>query len=144
MRVEWFKLWLGGRMKVKGILLVSCLLILALGMIYSYSLNQSIALCKPSETSTPYCKYIGPVNKLYVNQEGLVLLFLNVSISTSDAAYYGYNIRNGSAFAVDLNSPHGHEMYELIRLAFTNGDNVEVHARATTHGYMLIDRVWIM
>ena len=134
----------GGRMKIKGILLVSCLLAIVVGMSYFYSSHSGTALCKPSETSTPYCKYIGPVNKLYVNQEGLALLFLDASILPSDAAMFGYEIRNGSAFAVDLSSPHGHDMYDLIKLAFANGDIVEVHARATTHGYMLIDRVWIM
>jgi hypothetical protein len=103
------------------------------------------ALCKESQSGTPYCKYTGKIKNLYVNKNGLVLMFLESPIPIEDALKYGYKISSGNAISMEINSSNTFltsTIYMSLLSAFEDDLNVEVHMRSVKQGYMELDRIW--
>lgn len=121
-------------------------LIIVISVVLAYRWHSSLptAICKESNSSTPYCKYVGPVNKLYINEQGLALIFLEQPFGVESAKSHGYNAKSGAAMALDIkNNTMDLEMYRLLVTAFDEEAQVEIHARSVKSGYMKIDRVWL-
>jgi len=103
------------------------------------------AICKNSEVDTPYCRYQGTIKKLYANSDGLGLIVIDGIFSIEDAKKYGYEIKTGHMIAYSLKGDDkiSTEMLGLIKLAFTEGFSIEIHARKVFKGYLTVDRVWV-
>ena len=124
-------------------LAILLVLLIALGSVLFLKCNESIAICKPSKTSTPYCKFVGKTTQVYLNSDGLGLVFIDGNIDTKSASDFGYAISSGSAFAFDIQSSHGRAMFDMALLARQHNFTIEVHAREVEQGYLLADRIWV-
>ena len=108
--------------------------------------NAATALCKSSESSTSYCKYVGKIEQMYINNDGLVLIFLEKAIPTDMAMKFNYKIDSGKAIALEI-TPENSYLTSLIhntaQQALIDSLEVEIHARSTIKGYMKLDRIWL-
>ena len=122
----------------------SIIILIAIAGGYSWFKTQPTAMCKSSKTSTPYCKYNGNITKVYLNAQGLVLVYLNADFSTKSAKEYGYNVGSGSIVSLNIieNKADLH-LYQTILFAMDEELAVELHARNTLSGYMKLDRIWL-
>jgi len=128
-------------MKVIAFLIIVLITLFYLNPVERY---RTESFCKPSKTSTPYCKYKGKIKKYYINTEGLLLVFLNKDFDLSSAQSYGYSVKSGNVMAVNLGAgPYHEKMYESIISAFNNDTHIEIHSRDTVSEYMKIDRIWL-
>lgn len=130
-------------MKRRISLTLLLVLVLALGCVFALQSKESIAICKPSKTSTPYCKFVGKTTRVYLNNDGLGLVFIDSSIDIKSASSFGYDISSGNAFAFDINDSESKAMLDMMLVAHQHNLNVEVHAREVKDGYLLADRIWI-
>jgi hypothetical protein len=108
--------------------------------------NATTALCKTSKTSSPYCKYIGKISKVYVNSDGLVLIFLDKNIPIEMAKKYNYEINSGQAIAFEITPENSYltsKIHNMVMSAITHNMEVEIHSRKTIKGYMKLDRIWL-
>ena len=130
---------------MKYIIALAIILMITLVGYKTYQSTGAQAICKPSETSTPYCKYKGEIDKVYINNNGLVLVFLNKSFNIGEAKGFGYDIKAGNIVAIDLNKENqfSRELFDMTMLAFQHESAVELHARQTTSGYLVVDRIWV-
>jgi len=125
-------------------ILITLVLIIAGLSAYSWYKSQPVSLCKTSESSTPYCKYIGKINKIYINEKGLALIFLDKAFDVNSAKSFGYEANSGRAMSIDLNQGEFSKLtYETLLLAFDEESEVELHARSVFQGHMKIDRIWV-
>jgi hypothetical protein len=130
---------------VKYIIALSICLSIA---VFTYKTFESInaeAICKSSDTTTPYCRYKGEIEKIYINSNGLALLFLNKNFNVEDAKKFGYDVTAGNIVAIDLNNEtqFSRELFDMATLAFQQDLLVEIHARGTINGYLTVDRIWV-
>lgn len=130
---------------MKNIIILSIGLIIVLFAYKTYESTNSEAICKPSEAATAYCRYKGQIDKVYINSNGLALVFLNKDFNLEDAKKFGYVVTAGNIVAIDLNSeaPFSRELFDMATLAFQQNLFVEIHARGTTNGYLVVDRIWV-
>ncbi|MDO6720369.1 hypothetical protein Q4575_13205 [Psychrosphaera sp. 1_MG-2023] len=127
---------------MKIILSIVFLTVIASG--YFWYSAMPTAVCKSSETSTPYCKYIGKINKIYLNRDGLALVFIDAPFGIKQAKEYGYDIKSGNIVALNINDSLADKyLYDMLNSAFTNQNRIEMHARNTLNGYLKLDRIWI-
>lgn len=103
-------------------------------------------------TTGPYCVYIGPVDKLYVNAGELILLYWDESITTThvrnEAESVGIDTQSvlwyqagGALLTRDPN--FGNLLYATLLTAKAGGLDIHVQLRPHVGGYLEIDRVWI-
>lgn len=110
---------------------------------YWYS-TLPTSVCKTSETSTPYCRYIGTINKIYLNRDGLALIFIDKEFDVKQAQEFGYDIKSGNMVALNINDNLvDRYLYDTLNSALTNQNRIELHARNTINGYLKLDRIWI-
>ena len=127
---------------MRVILPIAIILILMSGILLSK--DKSEALCKASESSTPYCKYTGKIEKVYLNSEGLALIYLGADFSKSGAKQFGYEVSSSKIMAIDVTENELNRLiYQSIVSAMAEDYSVEFHARGTLNGYIKLDRVWI-
>jgi len=130
---------------VKYVIALFICLIIALFAYKTYESTNVEAICKSSETSTPYCRYKGEIDKIYINSNGLALVFLNKKFNLEDAKEFGYVVSTGNIVAIDLNNQtqFSRELFDMATLALQQDLFVEIHARGTTNGYLVVDRIWV-
>lgn len=133
--------------KVSGTLVaiwVSAGLLISMIAIIPLAVDDLQSTCRTNDKGQNYCRYKGQIPRIYVNQEGLVLVYFEATFDKKSAAEKGYEIGNGSAGALlTVGTPASEEMLNMIRLAYTEGRDVEIHMRDVHSGYLLIDRVWM-
>jgi hypothetical protein len=100
------------------------------------------ALCKESQTGTPYCRYKGTIKQFYINSDNLLLVFLNDDFNLVNAKNLGYDLKASNIMALTINSEN-ENIFTALVLAFEHQYPVEIHARDTEFKYIKIDRVWI-
>jgi hypothetical protein len=128
-------------MKYIVAILMILICIIYFGPIEKYNTE---AVCKESQTSTPYCKYTGKVDKFYINDQGLVLFYLKTSFNIVQAKSFGYNVKSANIMAIQLaKNQTNNDLYNALNYAFQSDVFLEIHSRGTTSGYMKIDRVWL-
>lgn len=130
---------------MKYVIALSICLIIALFAYKTYESTDTEAVCKASDTTTPYCRYKGEIDKIYINSNGLALVFLNKTFNIDDAKKFGYVVTAGNIVAIDLNNEtqFSRELFDMATLAFQQDLFVEIHARGTTNGYLVVDRIWV-
>jgi hypothetical protein len=108
--------------------------------------DNNNAVCKDSASDTPYCRYKGTIEKLYVNADGLVLIFINDDFSLEQAKKYGYEIKTGNVIAYPLRGENSISatMLDFFKIAFSEQLNVEIHSRNVVKGYLTVDRIWVL
>ncbi|GAA6204838.1 hypothetical protein [Thalassotalea sp. SU-HH00458] len=122
------------------------LILLTAHFLFIEQAHAAIALCKSSATSTSYCKYVGKVEQIYINNDGLVLIFLEKEIPIDMAMKFNYKISSGKAIALEITPDNSYLtslIYHTAMEALTENIEVEIHARSTVKGYMKLDRIWL-
>jgi hypothetical protein len=115
----------------------------ALTKLKTFSIFTSTSICRTNESGASYCRYKGEVPKMYINSEGLVLFYLDVPFDLENAKEKGYVIKNGGALALKIdNNDNSLLLLKFLEKAYENRDTVEIHARSTKDGFLVIDRVW--
>lgn len=130
---------------MKYVIALSFCLIIAVFAYKTYVSTNSEVICKSSEATTPYCRYKGEIDKIYINSNGLALVFLNKHFNVEDAKKFGYDVTAGNIVAIDLNNKtlFSRELFDMATLAFQQDLFVEIHARGTINGYLTVDRIWV-
>lgn len=122
------------------------LILLTAHFLFIKQAHAASALCKSSKTSTSYCKYVGKIEKVYINNDGLVLIFLETEIPIDMAMKFNYKISSGKAIAFEITSDNSY-LTSLIHNtaveALSKKIEVEIHTRSTLKGYMKLDRIWL-
>lgn len=92
-----------------------------------------------------YCKYVGPVSQVYVNAHGLILIYFDQAILTSDTGIAGLTITNGSAasFKISENPEFAKMFYSTALSAQASGRDISIQMRGTESGYLRFDRIWL-
>lgn len=113
-----------------------------LGLLDKDSLGD--ASCRVNDSGHAYCKYVGKVSHIYVNNDGLALVLFRDDFSAEELVLGNFEPSVTNAMALDLSrSEREIEMWNVVKLAYDEGDIVELHARDVKSGYLHFDRVWI-
>ena len=96
-------------------------------------------------SSGPYCSYVGKVKKLYINDQGLILMYFDTSLNVSKARSLGMNISKSTAAAYRMsdNPEFAKMLYSTLLTAQSSGRQVEMQMREKSSSYLIIDRIWI-
>jgi hypothetical protein len=122
------------------------ILLFLIYLIFSAPVKAATSLCKGSETSTTYCKYIGKDEQIYINSDGLVLIFLEKEIPIDMAKEFGFSITSGKAVVFEVTEKNSYLtslIHNTVVEALTEKLEIEIHTRSTLKGYMKLDRIWV-
>ncbi|WP_299004916.1 hypothetical protein [uncultured Shewanella sp.] len=110
-------------------------------------LNLNALAAEPTchSGNPPYCKYIGKVNRIYVNADNLMLLYFDTDLPSEVADSAGYNVSkySAAAFSVDQNPEFAKMLYSTALAAQASNRDVTIQMRGSTWGYLKIDRIWL-
>lgn len=120
------------------------ILLLALLLFASISVNAAAPTCHVN-TGGNYCTYKGLVQRIYINDSGLILIYFDAPIAVADAGAVGFSISNGAAAAIVLqtNIEFSKLLYSTALTAKAAGIEVTMQMRGTQNGYLKVDRIWI-
>lgn len=124
-------------MKKLTLLLVACLLPL--------SLLAATPTCH-NHSGGSYCKYFGPVSKIYVNESNLILIYFDSAISVSDANAYGMSINKGvaAAYSIQDNPDFANYLYSTVLAAQASGRSISIQMRGGNPAISaLIESGWL-
>jgi hypothetical protein len=120
------------------------LLIFSLVTVACFS-NASPPTCHP-HSGGPYCKYTGKVQRLYMNEGNVILMYFDSPVLTSELANVDWNITSNSAAALKIsesNSDFAKTFYSTAMAALLSGHTVSIQMRGAQSGYLKIDRIWL-
>ena len=122
-----------------SVLNVILLLTLASGNAYSAS-----PVCH-THPSGNYCSYTGLVNKIYINKDGVILLYFDTPIDVGAANSFDMNITNGGATAYRLNDnpEFAKLLYSTALAAQATNRPVSLQMRGNYGAYLKFDRIWL-
>lgn len=92
-----------------------------------------------------YCSYKGIVQRVYMNDAGLILIYFDAPLPLEDAAAVGFTISQGAAgaFVLQTNPEFAKILYSTALSAKVSGTPINLQMRGTQNGYMKIDRIWM-
>lgn len=109
--------------------------------------NHSLAATPTchSNNGSPYCQYTGKVERIYINDSNLVLIYFDNSVSLDVPASVGYSVSNGyaAAFDVDENPEFAKMFYSTALAAQASGRSITIQMRDAQSGYLKFDRIWL-
>ncbi len=94
---------------------------------------------------SPYCKYSGYVNRLYVNASGLILLYFDTPMAAGAATSVGYTAASTGAAAIVIseNPEFANLFYSTALAAQASQRKVSIQMRDSHSSYLKIDRIWL-
>lgn len=118
-------------------------IILLLSSWISLSVQASTAFC--SSASVNYCQYTGKVSKIYVNSDGVILMYFESPITPSEAQNAGFTIRSGIAavFQISENVEFAKMFYATALAAQASGRDVIIQMHDVEIGYLKFSRIWL-
>jgi hypothetical protein len=122
------------------------LVLILFTLMSSASFSETAAPTCHDNSGSPYCRYTGEIDRLYINYSNVILMYFESSINTSDASSVGFAINSGEAAALriaDGNAEFARAFYSTALAAKLSGSKVSVQMRGTESGYLKIDRIWI-
>ncbi|MEP2990312.1 MAG: hypothetical protein ABJN65_00965 [Parasphingorhabdus sp.] len=110
----------------------------------SSAMAQSFS-CAVSQ-GTPYCQYTGKLSRVYINDDNLMLLYLESNIDLSVVSASGYGGVSGNyaaAYLTSTNPSFSEYLYSTALTALAGDKTVSIQMRGTQSGLLKIDRIWI-
>lgn len=109
------------------------------------NVTPSEFICKSSADGSHYCRYKGPIERAYLNKDGLALFFLDAKVKSEELDRRGFvGVKSFDGVALNVNdSEINKSMSKLIEKAFFERKKVELHMREVSSGYLVVDRVWV-
>jgi hypothetical protein len=91
------------------------------------------------------CEYIGQVRQLYINENGLILLYFDSAVPGSVASGVGLTITDGGAASYNLNDnpEFAKLLYSTALAAQSQGKDVRIFMTDVYSNRLRIDRIWI-
>lgn len=113
-------------------------------VLFSFSAMADTPVCTELAAGN-YCTYKGKVDRVYINESGLILIYFDTAISAESAAAVGFTIGSGAAagYVLQTNSEFGKLLYSTALAAKASGAEIGMQMRGTTNSYLKIDRIWI-
>lgn len=102
--------------------------------------------CQLYQGANPYCQYTGLVQRAYVNESGVILLYFDTALdlsSPSDVGITGVTQAAAAAYHYDDNPEYAKLLYASILSAQARGVPVIIQMRRAYSGYLVIDRIWV-
>ncbi|GAA0340473.1 hypothetical protein GCM10009092_01210 [Bowmanella denitrificans] len=92
-----------------------------------------------------YCEYKGLVQKIYVNDGNLILIYFDTPVPLEVPASIGLNISKGqaAAFKIDNNPEFARLFYSTALSAQATSRPVSIQMIGTEGGYLKFDRIWL-
>ena len=100
----------------------------------------------------PYCTYTGPVKMVYVNENDLVLLYWDDSITqslvqtqtTTVGLDQGLTQFQGAGASLASEPEFANLLYATLLTAYVADLEVTIQMRSHLGGYLEIDRIWML
>lgn len=110
-------------------------------LLVSFSAFSSAPVCSPDG----YCSYTGKVERIYINDGNLMLIYFDAPTSVTEASKAGLNISNVSAaaYSVSTNSEFAKLFYSTALSAQATDRNVSIQMHEVQSGYLKFDRIWL-
>jgi hypothetical protein len=102
--------------------------------------------CKTGSQGNPFCKYTGKVEKIYVNHENLILLYLDTAIPESElnkVGYTGVTHRNAVSCKFDDNPDFAKLFYSTALTAQATDRDITIHMHNNFRGFPKVFRIWL-
>jgi hypothetical protein len=115
------------------------------GLFFSPLANAGEPTCHTT-SSKPYCRYNGSVEKIYVNESGLILLYFDTPLNVDDAnavGGWGVTQRSAAVYRITDNPDFAKMLYSTALAAQSSQRSVAFQMRRVISGYMAIDRIWL-
>lgn len=123
-------------------------LILLIGTIFMANAygDPPVAVCVELENAPNYCQYKGTLERVYVNYQNRVIVYLKTSFTQADVDKVDPAIANLQAISyVTPENPEFAEMFFAIALAAkAQNATVIIQSREKSSGYLKADRIWIL
>jgi len=117
--------------------------LLAIFLLFSVSSFSQTPVCH--STNGGYCTYEGKVQKIYVNSNGIILVYFENNIDPAIATAAGLTITNGSAAAFNMNGnvEIGKLFYSTALTAQVTDRKISISMENVESGYLAFDRIWL-
>lgn len=92
-----------------------------------------------------YCRYIGQVDQVFMNENGYILIYFKQSISTDIPKSYDFEIKKAeaAAYRVSDNPEFSNSLFSAMLAAQLAGREVGLQMRGVVADRLRIDRFWI-
>ncbi len=114
-------------------------------LLVTFNVFAAAPTCQLTSSGSPYCQYNGKVNKIYINNNNLILLYFDTNLNLENAESVGYVPTNltATAFYVSENPEFAKLFYSTALTAQASNRSVTIQMRGTTSGYLKFDRIWL-
>lgn len=92
-----------------------------------------------------YCRYIGQVEQVYMNENGYILIYFEQSINTDIPKSYNFDIKKGeaAAYRVSDNPEFASSSFSAMLAAQLSEREVGLQMRGVVADRLRIDRFWV-
>lgn len=92
-----------------------------------------------------YCRYIGQVERVYMNESGYILVYFTQRVGVEIPQSYGFQITKGEAasYKMDANPEFANALFSAMLAAQLSGREVSLQMRGVEADRLRIDRFWI-
>ncbi len=120
--------------------------LLALVLFAPNALAWSFECRRASAGQEPFCKYIGNIKRLYINDNGVLLVYFERPVDLSKAKIVGLSAKVNKSAGIKItekNRFYVDKVFALLLAAKSHEKQVSFHMNAVEDGYLKIDRVWL-
>lgn len=103
-------------------------------------------VCRTNKFEISYCRYIGKIERLYLNTERTFIAYFENKINLEDVEQYGFEVTSDRGAAMTItqeNETTASLIYESLLEAKIHEKEVTIHMRASDGTFLQIDRLWI-
>lgn len=92
-----------------------------------------------------YCSYKGMVDRIYMNDAGLILIYFDTQLPIETAGAVGLSVTYGNAgsYLLSSNPEFAKILYSTALSAKAAGLPITLQMRGNQSGYLKIDRFWL-
>ncbi len=120
--------------------------LLMLGVLMSMATGARAATFNCHEqASGGYCKYVGKIQQLYINESNVMLMYYETPIDLIQASDVGLACASlGNAAIYKTTWPSAEYFYSTLLMALTADREINIQLGcAHDTGYLNIDRIWL-
>ena len=101
--------------------------------------------CATQSSGATYCSYYGKVERIYVNNGSLILLYFEQPFAQETLDQYGFSAisREATAFYIPDNPEFAQFFYSTALSAQATGRPINIQMRNTYGSYLKFDRIWL-
>lgn len=118
---------------------------LLLFIIFFISMQAYSATTVCSSDHGGYCTYTGKVQRLYVNENNIILMYFEESIAPEEIAKTGVTVSHGDAagYNISFNPEFAKMFYSTALAAQISNREVSIQMSGSLSGYLQLNRIWI-